>query len=408
MTDDPQPALKNPLRVLDIWALGVGIVVCGQYFGWNSGLTSGGPVGMLLASLVVCLLFLAWVLTLAELAVAMPRAGGPLEYGRRAGGPWLGFLMGWSMLLECLFGTIATALAAAWYVAFLVNPDEPDPNVVVGAGLATVAAFFALQAWGVKEQSRALLLMTYAALVALVVYWCVAGSNFSWERAWPAADPLVGKGWKAVLDAVPYALWWLIIIEGVALTKLAENSVPVLNGIDALQRIPFVLAGLAILLVFWSQAILHAVSFIRWPLKMEHMFLYFIAAFVQVIAYTDVERITPWFFWWSVFSAVAILIYFVDLRIIREAAPRFIAQDGGEAFIAEVERRHRREMTILVPIALAFNIICYVITFLYPGLFAIPLAAAALGTLQMLISFGALYDCMRNFKTRSEALRPLV
>jgi ethanolamine permease len=59
--------------------------------------------------------------------------------------------------------------------------------------------------------------MTYAALVALVVYWCVAGSHFSWERAWPAADPLIGKGWKAVLDAVPFALWWLIIIEGVAL-----------------------------------------------------------------------------------------------------------------------------------------------------------------------------------------------
>ena len=107
------PALKNPLRVLDIWALGVGIVVCGQYFGWNLGLLGGGPVGMLLASLIVCLLFLVWALTLAELAVAMPRAGGPLDYGRRAGGPVLGFLMAWSMLLECLFGTIATALATA-------------------------------------------------------------------------------------------------------------------------------------------------------------------------------------------------------------------------------------------------------------------------------------------------------
>lgn len=215
--DQETPSLKNPLRTLDIWALGVGIVVCGQYFGWNLGLLAGGPVGMLVASLVVCLLFLVWVLTLAELAVAMPRAGGPLEYGRRAGGPWLGFLMSWSMLLECLFGTAATALASAWYVAFVFDVDHPDPYIALAAGLTTVAVFFVLQAWGVKEQSRALLLMTYAALVALVVYWCVAGSQFSWERAWPAADPLVGKGWKAVLDAVPFALWWLIIIEGVAL-----------------------------------------------------------------------------------------------------------------------------------------------------------------------------------------------
>ena len=198
------------------------------------------------------------------------------------------------------------------------------------------------------------------------------------------------------------------IIEGVALTKLAENAVPVLNGIDALQRIPFVLAGLAILLVFWSQAILHAVSFIRWPLKMEHMFLYFLAAFIQVIAYTDVERITPWFFWWSVFSAVAILIYFVDLRIIHEATPRFLELTGGKAFIEEVARRHKREMTILVPVALAFNFIAYGLTYFYPGFFAIPLAAGALGAVQLLISLGALYDCMRNFKARSLALTPLV
>jgi len=120
------------LRVRDIWALGVGIVVCGQYFGWNLGLKDNGPVAMLIASLAVCLLFLAWVLTLSELAVAMPRAGGPLDYGLRAGGPWLGFCMGWSMFLECLFGGVATALAGGKYVAFLLAPNsEPNKYIAV-------------------------------------------------------------------------------------------------------------------------------------------------------------------------------------------------------------------------------------------------------------------------------------
>lgn len=227
---DTPATLKNPLRVLDIWALGVGIVVCGQYFGWNLGLLGGGPVGMLLASLIICLLFLVWVLTLAELAVAMPRAGGPLDYGQRAGGPWLGFLMAWSMLLECLFGTIATALSTAWYVAFLLNPEQPDPNVVVWAGLGTIVLFLLLQSWGVKEQSKALILMTYAAILGLVIFWLVSGSNFSWKRAWPRSDLLIGKGWKSVLEAIPYALWWLIIIEGVALaaeeTHQPHRSIP--------------------------------------------------------------------------------------------------------------------------------------------------------------------------------------
>ena len=56
----------------DIWALGVGIVVCGQYFGWNLGLEGNGPLALVVASLLICLLFLCWVLVLAELSVAMP------------------------------------------------------------------------------------------------------------------------------------------------------------------------------------------------------------------------------------------------------------------------------------------------------------------------------------------------
>src|SRR5438132_1665539 len=111
-------ALKKPLRVFDIWALGVGGVIAGVYFGWNLGLKDNGPVAMLVASLIVCLLYLTWVLALAELSVAMPFAGGPLAYGRRTSGPLLGFVMGWSMFLECLSAAIGTALATAGYIAF--------------------------------------------------------------------------------------------------------------------------------------------------------------------------------------------------------------------------------------------------------------------------------------------------
>jgi ethanolamine permease len=213
-----QHALKKPLRILDIWALGVGVVVAGAYFGWNLGLKDNGPVAVLLASLIVCLLYLAWVLSLAELSVAMPFAGGPLAYGRRAVSPLLGFVMGWSMFLECLFAAIGVALATGGYIAFLMNADHPSPYVKVVAGGMTAVAFFALHAWGVKEQSRAMIVMTYGALAGLVLFWVVAATNFSWERVWTSGNPLHGKGWKAVFDAVPYALWWLVTIETVALS----------------------------------------------------------------------------------------------------------------------------------------------------------------------------------------------
>src|SRR6476469_2993723 len=121
--------LRKPLGVIHIWALGVGVVITGEYFGWNFGLPIGGPMGVLVASLIVCVLYLAWVLALSELSVAMPFAGGPLAFGRRAIGKWFGFLMGWSMFLESLFATIGTGLAAGGYIAFLLNPDQPDRKV---------------------------------------------------------------------------------------------------------------------------------------------------------------------------------------------------------------------------------------------------------------------------------------
>ncbi|MBI1917367.1 MAG: amino acid permease [Planctomycetes bacterium] len=220
-------ALKKPLRVLDIWALGVGVVITGEYFGWNLGLRDNGPVAMIVASLIVCLLYLTWVLALSELSVALPFAGGPLAYGRRAVDPSLGFVMGWSMFLECQFATIATALATGGYIAFLVNPADPGPVVAVWAALGTIVLFFLLHTWGVKEQSWVMVVMTYGAILGLVIFWIAAATDFSWKGVWPEQlfdprEPYGGsksKGWKSVLDAVPYALWWLVIIETVALAS---------------------------------------------------------------------------------------------------------------------------------------------------------------------------------------------
>lgn len=76
-------ALAKPMRVPHIWALGVGAVITGEYFGWNGGLAVAGPVGMLLATLFVCALYTTWVQSRSELSVAMPFAGGPLARHRR-------------------------------------------------------------------------------------------------------------------------------------------------------------------------------------------------------------------------------------------------------------------------------------------------------------------------------------
>jgi ethanolamine permease len=211
-------ALKKPMGVLHIWALGVGVVITGEYFGWNPGLKEGGPVGMLLASLFVCALYMMWVLALAELSVAMPFAGGPLAYGRRAVGPWLGFVMGWSMFLEALFATVGTALATGGYIYFVLNllVDGVDrPLASTAAALATVAVFAVVQWVGAREQAKVMEWLTYGAILVLVWFWVACLPGVRLERI--LTEPLLTRGWEGVLKAIPFAVWWLVMIETVAL-----------------------------------------------------------------------------------------------------------------------------------------------------------------------------------------------
>ncbi len=211
-------SLKKPMRTAQIWALGVGAVITGEYFGWNGGLGVAGPTGMLIASLFVCVLYMAWVLALSELSVAMPFAGGPLAYGRRAVGPWLGFVMGWSMFLESLFATIGTAIATGGYVYFILNllVEGLHPGITTTAAALVTVALFALLQWiGAKEQAKIMEWMTYGAIVALVWFWiaCIPGVKI--ERI--LTEPLLTHGWEGVIKAIPFAIWWLVIIESVAL-----------------------------------------------------------------------------------------------------------------------------------------------------------------------------------------------
>ena len=231
-------SLHRPLRTGHIWALGVGSVITGEFFGWNGGLGVAGPIGMLLASLFVCVLYMAWVLSLAELAVAMPVAGGPLAYGRRAVGPWLGFLMGWSMLLECLFAAIGTAIATGGYLFFILEtlaPGADERLVTTAVALAAVLLFAILQCLGVGAQARVMEWMTYGAMVALVWFWiaCIPGIRI--ERL--LTDPILPGGWKGVLMAIPYAIWFLVIIESVALAaeEASDPHVAIPRGLAYAQ-----------------------------------------------------------------------------------------------------------------------------------------------------------------------------
>jgi ethanolamine permease len=205
--------LQRTLGPVLIWGLGVGYVISGMYFGWNLGLPEGGPYGMLLATGIVTVLYVAFVLGYAELACALPRAGGVFVYTSRAFGPHVGLFGGAAQLVEYMLAPPAVAFAIGSYI----NQASGLPILPVAA-LAYVV-FTAINIWGVKLSVGFELVLTVVAVIELLVFGVVVLPRFSWDKFSLDALP---HGWSGTLAALPFAMWFYLAIEGIA--NVAEEA----------------------------------------------------------------------------------------------------------------------------------------------------------------------------------------
>lgn len=200
--------LKRALGPVSLWGLGVGYVISGEYFGWNLGLPVGGTYGMLAATLFVTLLYATFVPCYAELACAMPDAGGAFTYVRRAFGPRFGAFAGFAQAVEFTFAPPAIAMAIGSYVA--QQAPWTDPRVVA---LIAYVLFTALNAWGVRIAARFELVVTILAVGELLLFAALTLPHF--DAAAFAREPLP-NGVRGAFDALPFALWFYLAIEGLA------------------------------------------------------------------------------------------------------------------------------------------------------------------------------------------------
>lgn len=208
MTAAGEGHLKRTLGPVMLWGLGVGYVISGEYFGWNLGLPLGGTYGMLAATLVITVMYLAFVLSYAELACAIPRAGGAYVYAERALGPTFGFVTGLAQVIEFVFAPPAIAMAIAAYA--VQKMPWIDPRVVA---ICAYVAFTGLNAWGVKQAATFELVVAVLAVIELVVFMGVVAPSFSLAAF--TRDPLP-SGWAGTFACLPFAVWLYLGIEGVA------------------------------------------------------------------------------------------------------------------------------------------------------------------------------------------------
>jgi ethanolamine permease len=210
------PTLERTLGTFQLWGIAVGLVISGEYFGWSYGWASAGTLGFLVASAFVAVMYATFIFSFTELTTAIPHAGGPFEYARRAFGPTGAVLAGMATLVEFLFAPPAIALAIGAYMH--VQYDWLEPRwVAVGAYMV----FMALNIAGMAIAASIELVVTLVAIGELLVFMAVVAPGFRWEHfangGWAGASTFTMASVPGIVASLPFAIWFFLAIEGVAM-----------------------------------------------------------------------------------------------------------------------------------------------------------------------------------------------
>lgn len=241
MANSPAP-LKKVLTSIHLWAIAVGLVISGEYFGWNYGWAVAGTGGLLVATIIVTILYICLVFSFTELSTSIPNAGGPFAYAHRALGAAGGFFAGFATLFEFLLAAPAIAFALGSYIHFLY----PFIDIKLCA-IVCYLIFTVINIAGIKESAVFTLIVTILAVAELLIYMGIVAPHFEWKHFAADAFPFGAAG---VFAALPFAIWLYLAIEGVAMvaeeTKDPHRTIPrgYISGIITLM---FLAIGVMIL-----------------------------------------------------------------------------------------------------------------------------------------------------------------
>ncbi|MFN2439704.1 MAG: amino acid permease, partial [Chitinophagaceae bacterium] len=207
--------LKRTLTPFMLWGLGVGYVISGMYFGWNLGLEKGGTLGLAIATFFIIIMYVTFTFSYAELACAIPKAGGAFDYANRALGKNPGFIAGMAQNIEFIFAPPAIAYAIGAYFN-LFFPQIP----ILAIAIFSYVVFTALNIYGVKAAATFELIITLLAVGELLLFAGISLPHFEIKNLQHNAFP---HGWQGVFAAIPFAIWFFLAIEGVA--NVAEETI---------------------------------------------------------------------------------------------------------------------------------------------------------------------------------------
>ncbi|MDK1374048.1 MULTISPECIES: amino acid permease [unclassified Sinorhizobium] len=207
------------LRVLGpshVWALGVGIVLVGEYMGWNFSVGKGGMIAGLMACWVAGLLYTCVAMIDSEVTSTVAAAGGQYAQAKHIVGPLMAFNVGLFLVMAYTMLEAANAIT----VGFLLDTVA---GMQGQAGLHQqpfIVLAIMFLAWlnyrGVLATLTFNLVITaiaFIAIVALFVSVQFGASAVPLDFSAITSDPLP-YGWVGIVASLHFGLWYYLGIEG--------------------------------------------------------------------------------------------------------------------------------------------------------------------------------------------------
>lgn len=212
-----QPKQLQLLKVLGpahIWALGVGIVLVGEFMGWNYAVGKGGAIGALIACWVIGLLYTCVAMIDSEITSTVAAAGGQYTQAKHMIGPLMAFNVGLYLVLAYTMleaGDVQVAGQLIQIGAGNLGYNIPwQPFTVLALVLLAYMNYR-----GVLATLTVNLVITAAAFASIIIL--VIGT-----QPWHPGAVLLHKelltglpyGWIGVLASLHFGIWYYLGIEG--------------------------------------------------------------------------------------------------------------------------------------------------------------------------------------------------
>jgi amino acid transporter/mannitol/fructose-specific phosphotransferase system IIA component (Ntr-type) len=215
--------LKKQLGSIDVFSVASGAMISSGLFVLPAiAYTKAGPA-VILAYLFASILIIPSVLSKAELATAMPRAGGTYFFVERSMGPiWgvFGGLAGWfSLALKSAFAIVGMAVLIE-VVVQMASPVELASWSLKAIAATCCLGFTVLNIVSVKHTSRFQVVLVFILLGILAVFLLFGSGAAKAVRYTGFLD----KGWAAV-----FATAGLVFVSFGGLTKVASIAEEVKN-----------------------------------------------------------------------------------------------------------------------------------------------------------------------------------